>query len=126
MPITQDFFWQMVGLLLAFMACLGTFGKLLLSMINKSIAEKFAAQEKAREEGAKALRETIDRYMAQGEATSKQLAQLEKDFLNWKAQVPVEYVRREDYIRGQAVLEAKLDGLYAKLEVVQMKGARND
>ncbi|EEY9341574.1 TAPT1 family protein, partial [Escherichia coli] len=27
--------------------------------------------------------------------------------------------RREDYIRGQTVIEAKLDALYNKLEVVQ-------
>ena len=37
----------------------------------------------------------------------------------FQAELPVQYVRREDYIRGQTVIEAKLDALYNKLEVVQ-------
>ena len=39
--------------------------------------------------------------------------------MRFKADLPLNYVRREDYIRGQTVIEAKLDALYNKLEVVQ-------
>ncbi|CGZ27219.1 gp54 [Salmonella enterica subsp. enterica serovar Typhi] len=42
-----------------------------------------------------------------------------KEFMRFKADLPLNYVRREDYIRGQTVIEAKLDALYNKLEVVQ-------
>lgn len=42
--------------------------------------------------------------------------QLEKDFLRMQAELPLHYVRREDYIRGQSVIEAKLDGLGTKVE----------
>ncbi len=45
--------------------------------------------------------------------------ELEKEFMRFKADLPLNYVRREDYIRGQTVIEAKLDALYNKLEVVQ-------
>jgi len=55
---------------------------------------------------------------------SEQLRKIETDFLNWKAELPVHYVRREDYIRGQTVIESKLDALYSKLEVVQIQGAK--
>ena len=51
---------------------------------------------------------------------------LERDFLKWQAELPVHYVRREDYVRGQSVIEAKLDALFSKLEVVQIKGAQHD
>ena len=44
-----------------------------------------------------------------------------RELLNLKAEMPVQYVRREDYIRGQSVLEAKLDGLVIKLENVQLR-----
>ncbi|MCN2262768.1 hypothetical protein MLL02_26285, partial [Escherichia coli] len=30
-------------------------------------------------------------------------------FMRFKADLPLNYVRREDYIRGQTVIEAKLD-----------------
>ena len=39
-----------------------------------------------------------------------------------KAELPVAYVRRDDYIRGQSVLEAKLDGLATKIENAQLRG----
>ena len=47
------------------------------------------------------------------------MGELEKEFMRFKADLPLNYVRREDYIRGQTVIEAKLDALYNKLEVVQ-------
>ena len=118
--------WHLILLLLAFFGSVGTFGKLLLGQFEKRLDGRFDAQEKARAVGAKQLRETIERYIAQGEATAIQLKQLERDFLEWKADIPVQYVRREDYIRGQTVLEAKMDALYSRLEVVILKGARND
>lgn len=115
--------WQMILLLLFFFGVVGAFGKLLLDRIDRQLDAKFTAQEKAREEGAKVLREHIDRHIAEGDRTATQVTNLERDFLKWQAELPVHYVRREDYVRGQTVIEAKLDALYNKLEVVQMKGA---
>ena len=37
--------------------------------------------------------------------------------------MPLHYVRREDYIRGQSVIEAKLDALGSKLEAAQLRAA---
>lgn len=113
----------LVGLLITFMACIFGFAKVLGGQIDKRLDEKFKAQEEAREAGGKALREHIDRYVTQGEKTATQVANLERDFLKWQADLPIHYVRREDYVRGQTVIEAKLDALYNKLEVVQIKGA---
>jgi len=113
----------LVGLAITFMGCIFGFAKVLGSQIDKRLDEKFEAQEEARETGAKALRDTIERHTAQGEKTATQLKELERDFLKLLADLPIHYVRREDYIRGQSVIEAKLDALYNKLEVVQLKGA---
>lgn len=57
---------------------------------------------------------------------AKQLRQFEKEFLTFQRDMPIQYVRREDYIRGQTVIESKLDAVYSKLELVQIQGARND
>ncbi|MDD2721654.1 MAG: hypothetical protein PHH47_10145 [Gallionella sp.] len=53
-----------------------------------------------------------------------QLRQFEKDFLTFQRDIPLQYVRREDYIRGQTVIESKLDAVYSKLELVQIQGAK--
>lgn len=113
---------QAIGLVVAFLMAAGAF----VSFVMRQLDKRFTVQETLREEGARALRETIERYTAQGTATAKQLQKLERDFLEWKAEIPVQYVRREDYIRGQTVLEAKMDALYSKLELVHLKGLRND
>lgn len=116
--------WHMVMLLLFFFGAVGAFARVLGAQIDKRLDEKFSAQEEARETGARALREHIDRHISLGDRTASQVASLERDFLKWQADLPVHYVRREDYVRGQSVIEAKLDALYNKLEVVQMKGAK--
>ena len=115
----------LVGLAITFMSCVFGFARVLGAQIDQRLTEKFKAQEEAREVGSKALREHIDRYIAQADRTADQVAALERDFLRWQAELPVNYVRREDYVRGQSVIEAKLDALYSKLEVVQMRGASN-
>lgn len=40
----------------------------------------------------------------------------EKDVLRLRAELPLEYVRKEDWVRNQTIIEAKLDALAAKLD----------
>ena len=42
--------------------------------------------------------------------------QLEKDFIEHKTKMPLEYQRREDAIRFETVLNAKLDAIGARIE----------
>lgn len=53
---------------------------------------------------------------------SAQWQRVERELMGLKAELPVAYVRRDDYIRGQSVLEAKLDGLATKIENAQLRG----
>ena len=71
------------------------------------------------------MRDALQRYTDQGERTNERLTELEKRFLESKAELPLHYVRREDYIRGQSILEAKFDAIYNKLELLQLQGAKN-
>ena len=103
-------FWQLVGLLTAFFtACAGA-GKLLLSQTQRHLDERFMAVS-ARLDGI----ETGNREEA------AQWQRLERELMTMKADLPVQYVRREDYIRGQSIIEAKLDALAAKLETQQLR-----
>lgn len=76
-------------------------GKLLLSQIEKRLNERFEALELARRESETGW------------------AKLEREFLEFRGELPLHYVRRDDYLRGQAVIEAKLDALYNKIELLQ-------
>jgi len=114
--------WQLITLLLAFFSCVGVFGKVLLVQFERRLGERFKAQDEAREAGARTLREALNQHIIDERKTSAQVISLERDFLNWKAELPVQYVRREDYVRNQTIIEAKLDAVALKIENLQLKG----
>ncbi|HGD3424768.1 TPA: hypothetical protein ACI4DF_003451 [Enterobacter hormaechei] len=94
-------FWEAISFLLSFTGLMFACGKILLSQILKQLNERFEALEVARRE------------------TEIGWTRLEREFLEFRADLPLHYVRREDYLRGQAILEAKLDAVYSKIELIQ-------
>ena len=118
-------FWQLITLLLAFLSFLFAAGRLLLSQIDRRLDDRFEAIEKAREDGQASWRQTFTQHLNEERRETELMRNIEREFLRFQAELPLQYVRREDYVRGQSVIEAKLDALYNKLEVVQMKGANN-
>ena len=125
--IIQVELWALITFLVGLLiTCIGAvFGgaKMLLGQMDRRLDERFAAQEKARGEDSTQLRSTLAQHLEQERVFQAQLQELERRFLEWRGDLPLNYVRREDYIRGQSVIESKLDALYSKLEVVQLKGA---
>lgn len=111
MPVEIDF-WQLftfaVGLLLSFLGAAAALGKVLLGQVEKRLDARFNTLERAANDEAGEWR------------------RVERELLELRADMPLNYVRREDYIRGQSVIEAKLDGLALRLENQVLKGARND
>lgn len=114
--------WHLITLVLTGISCVGAFGRLLMAQFEKRQDERFEAQDKARQEGQKALRDTLNLHLEDERRNTQALAALERDFLTWKADMPTQYVRREDYVRNQTIIEAKLDALALRLENVQLKG----
>lgn len=99
-------FWQLISMLVSLLVALaGVFAaiaKALLGHVQKTLDQRFGSLEKS----ADAWQE------------------LEREFLNFKLDVAVTYVRREDYVRGQSVIEAKLDAIASELKRVQIDGVK--
>ena len=104
--------WRGIGVIaviwIAWSGALFGLIKWLLDRYANGIQQRFVALEQQKDK----RREEIDK--------------LEKDFLRHKADLPLHYVRREDYVRGQSVIEAKLDALASKLEITRLEAAKND
>ena len=102
-------FWQLLGfgltLLSGFAGIIFTAGRLIASQFETRINERFDVLQKARE------------------AEAAGITRLERDFLRLQADLPLHYVRREDYVRGQSIVEAKLDGLATKIDNAQLRVA---
>jgi hypothetical protein len=124
MTVQVDF-WYLVGLLLGFLAVCGTGLQILLTQAKKHIDEKFATQELSRTTGHEQLSARLNGIESANREEALQWQRVERELLTLKADLPLHYVRREDYIRGQSVIEAKLDGLVAKLETAQLRARSN-
>lgn len=86
---------------------------------------QFEAQQRLDTVNRGNLDKRLDSMESTSRTESSQWQRVERDLLTLKADMPLNYVRREDYIRGQSVIEAKLDGLGSKLENAQLRSARN-
>ena len=96
-------FWQLVGFLLSFLGVCWGFGKMLLA--------QFQAQQDERQKQQERLQGKV-------ESVEKQLGE-------FNASLPMTYVLRDDYIRNQVVLEAKIDNMTEKLtEIYKLESAR--
>lgn len=116
-------FSQLIGWALSLLGIFATlvFGlfKLLLKQFESRLNERFAAQEVARLEASRHWEENFSKVLERQDKDAEAVQQLEKSFLRWQADLPLHYVRREDWVRNQTILEAKIDRVFTKLEVIQ-------
>lgn len=108
-------FWLLIqglfALLVAFVAVAWAFGIILVRQFKGQLKERF--DDVALEMRARANAE---------EKVGAEIRKLENDFLKWRGDMPIEYVRREDYVRGQSIIELKLDALFTELKNAQIQG----
>lgn len=122
--------WQLIGLLCGLLATLASLGlgfaRLLLSQVEQRLDERFDSLQKARDDSRVVC---LNRFSAIDRERREEMAQwqrVERDLLALRAELPLHYVRREDYVRGQTVVEAKLDALALKLENLQLRASTGD
>ena len=125
MVVEIDSPWQVASALMGFLGLLAAAGKVLLAQIDKRLDLQFKAIEDQHATDSQHWGDLLAASTEHAHRNAENLLNLERTFLRWQAELPLQYVRREDYVRGQSVIEAKLDALYSKLEVAQMKGGKN-
>jgi len=103
--------WQIIMLISMVLGAFVGLLKLLMAQQLTHIDASFTSQNKR-----------LDAIDQASKDVSTQWQRVERELMGLKAELPVAYVRRDDYIRGQSVLEAKLDGLATKIENAQLRG----
>jgi hypothetical protein len=58
-------------------------------------------------------------------AQEDELRRIDRELLGLRAELPEKYVRREDAIREQVVINAKLDAIAAKFDNIVLRGGKN-
>lgn len=106
--------YQWLMILIAIISAVVATIKILWSRIEENLNNNFQVVQNKLEDVAK-----------QSEQNHADIRNLERQFYKFQIDLPHAYVAREDYIRGQTVIEAKLDALASKIETVQIRQGIN-
>lgn len=123
-------FWQLLGfgltLLSGFAGIIVAAGRLIAAQFESRITERFDAMRTDRVAEEARTNERFDALQRARELEAQGITNLEREFMHFKADLPLHYVRREDYVRGQSIVEAKLDGLATKIDNAQLRASINE
>lgn len=113
--------WHLISLMLTVLGGYWTLAKIVAGQAQKHLDARFTAQDTMRQANHQQLATRLDCIEAANREEAGQWSRMERELLTLKAELPLQYVRREDYIRGQSVIEAKLDALGSKLEAAHLR-----
>lgn len=124
-PLNMDMLFTIAGIFLGWTSLLlGVIGWFARRAVS-SLDDKLRGM---REQHELADAELNAKLGAVSDAQSREVEEwrrLERDLWQLRAEMPHQYVRREDYIRGQSVIEARLDAIASKLELTRIEGAKH-
>lgn len=103
--------WHLVTLLLTLVGAFFTLFKALLGQQLKHIDAAFAAQNTRLSAIEQANKDEVGNWH-----------RVEREILQLKAELPLNYVRREDYVQAVATIMAKLDAMSLRMENILLKG----
>lgn len=86
---------------------------------NKNSTDMEKALKATTDQMEKSLKAVTDQTEKSVKAITDQIAgssNLERDLLKLQADLPLNYVRKEDFIRHEVVINAKLDRIFDKLQ----------
>lgn len=102
--------WHVITLAVTIIGAFYGLVKLLFGQFSRRMDERFEM-----------MRTLYSQRLDQLEEQNQTLQRLDRDMLKLRLELADQYVRREDYIRGQSVIEAKLDAISLELKNVQIR-----
>ena len=126
MNVIQVNFWDLANMtgaiILALIAAGWALVSIIVSQFTKRLDERFTGQEELRKQREAALDirfKALEKFIGdEGDGWRK----VERELLELKAALPLQYLRREDAIRQEVVIHSKLDALAAKIDALRAGG----
>ena len=118
-------FWQLVGLAITVAGLFGGLARLLLASVQRSIDHRFTSLDDAVHQQRKAIEQQIAQVASQQQVQQAATARLERELLELKAELPRDYVRREDYTQAIATIMTKLDAMAMRFENILLGGSQH-
>lgn len=109
--ILQLELWHIITLAITVITAFFGLLKLLMSQQLSQIQQSFIANN-----------QRLDKIEEASKAESNNWQRVEREILLLKADLPINYVRREDYVQAIATIMAKLDAMSLRFENILLKG----
>ena len=107
-------FWQLLGLLISGLGALW------------GVVKVAATQAQRHQDAAHAQLVTrLESIEQASRAEAGNWQRVEREILQLKAELPLNYVRREDYVQSTATIMAKLDAISLRFENVLLQRGKN-
>lgn len=119
MAFTLDL-WQVITVVTSLITAFFILGKLLMSQQLKQIDKGFELQTAA----LTAQNARLERIEAASREEANNWQRVEREILVLKADLPINYVRREDYVQAIATIMAKLDAMSMRFENILLRGQK--
>ncbi|MGO1073212.1 hypothetical protein [Lysobacter sp. CA199] len=116
---------HLITLVIFIVGSYGAIAMIALKQAERWLTTRLSAIDEKMGDRFDTLSERMDGFETQSNRDRDEWRQIERAFLEFKADLPMRYTQREDFIRGQTIIEAKLDAVMSKVELVQIQGARN-
>lgn len=106
-------FWQLMGLLVSGLGALW-------AVMKVGLAQAQRHQDATHSQ----LLSRLDGIEAASREEAGNWQRMEREILQLKAELPLNYVRREDYVQAVATIMAKLDAMSLRFENILLRGAK--
>lgn len=93
--------------------------RIVVRQVELRLDERFATQEEKRKLGQEEYGRRIGRI-------EESQHRLERELLSLKADLPVQYQRREDHVRFETIFDARLAALNSKLDLIMERQQRSN
>jgi hypothetical protein len=117
--------WQTIVLISMVLGAFIGLLKLLMAQQVNHIDERMDAFDAANKAAFASQNVRLDSIERANREEAGNWQRIERELMAFKADLPMNYVRRDDDIRSKSVIEAKIDGLAVKIENAQLRGLIN-
>lgn len=123
MNVIQVDFWELVGMVGAIVVLMAggawALVQIIVSQFTRSLDQRFNSQDELRAQRERTLDERFKALELAIKSEGDGWRIVERELLELKAKLPIEYVRREDGIRQEVVIHSKLDALAQKIDALR-------
>lgn len=101
--------YEWIALLVFLIASYFALVKVIVGQFKNELSQKFESQDALRQVGQQEQASRLERF-------ERQMVRFEEQMTGLQRELPVNYVRREDAIRENTIISAKLDAINNKID----------